>query len=137
MRHGVAARDARPSTTVVAAHVALSTATTAMMGFSLAFTCAWEDGSEGWTWPAAFSTEWMIVVVAVAAAAWGVVNTALSLSRPCSPRGVTAATVLVALTLGCSAVAAFVGPDHRIAVQLWIVCAMNLAYQAVGLRRTR
>ena len=63
---------------------------------------------------------------------WALLVTGVLIFRPARRRALGTATFLVALTLGICAVVGLFGPNS--ALQLWLVCAINLAYQAAHLR---
>ncbi|WP_159925061.1 hypothetical protein [Rhodococcus sp. WAY2] len=117
---------------LVGAHVALGAATVVTMVFSLAFLCTLDNGNDPWTWPARYSSAWYVCLAILASTVWALLVTGVLIFRPARRRGLGTATFLVAVTLGICAVVGLFGPNS--ALQLWLVCAINLAYQATHLR---
>ncbi|MCQ4118276.1 hypothetical protein [Rhodococcus tibetensis] len=117
---------------LVGGHLALGAATVVTMVFSLAFLCTLDNGNDPWTWPARYSSAWYVCAAILATTAWALLVTGVLIFRPGRRRGLGTATFFVAVALGIAAVVGLFGPNS--ALQLWLVCAINLAYQAAHLR---
>ena len=114
--------------------MALGGATVVIMAFSLAFVCTLDNGAQPWTWPGRYSAAWFVAAAIVSTTLWAlfVTGTVIFSSRP--RRALGTATFFVAAALGAAAVIGLFGPSESSALQLWLVCAMNLGYQAAHLR---
>ncbi|QSE89521.1 hypothetical protein JWS13_13250 [Rhodococcus pseudokoreensis] len=121
---------------LVGGHLALGGATVVIMAFSLAFVCTLDNGTQPWTWPGRYSAAWFVAAAIVSTTLWAlfVTGTVIFSSRP--RRALGTATFFVAAALGAAAVIGLFGPSESSALQLWLVCAMNLGYQAAHLRST-
>ncbi|WP_072689545.1 hypothetical protein [Rhodococcus marinonascens] len=122
---------------LVRGHLALGSATVVVMAFSLAFVCTLDNGNTPWTWPAPYSTDWFVVATIIAATLWALMVTCVVIFSSTPRQTLGTATFFVAAGLGASAVVGMFGSSENSALALWLVCAMNLGYQAAHLRSDR
>ncbi|MFC9554323.1 hypothetical protein ACFTWF_26165 [Rhodococcus sp. NPDC056960] len=119
---------------LVGGHLALGGATVVIMAFSLSFVCTLDNGTQPWTWPSRYSTAWFVAAAIVVTTLWALFVTGVVIFASGPSRALGTATLVVATALGAAAVIGLFGPSENSALQLWLVCAMNLGYQAVHLR---
>ncbi|MEV0945493.1 hypothetical protein [Rhodococcus sp. NPDC049939] len=145
MRHTVV-EQARPSApalqgtskkTLMLAHLALGGTTVVIMAFSLAFVCTLDNGDAPWTWPMPYSADWFVAATIISATLWALMVTYVVAFSSSARRTLGIATFVVAAGLGASAVVGMFGTTGNSALVLWLVCAMNLGYQATHLRFDR
>ncbi len=109
-------------------------ATVVIMAFSLAFVCTLDNGTQPWTWPSRYSTAWFVATTILATTLWALFVTGVVIFSSRPRRALATATFFVAAALGAAAVIGLFAPSENSALQLWLVCAMNLGYQAAHLR---
>lgn len=119
---------------LISGHLALGGATVVIMAFSLAFVCTLENGDGPWTWPAPYSTDWFVAISIAITTVWALWVTCVVIGSRKSHRTLSMLTAIVATGLGVGAMFGLLQPWENSALQLWLVSAMNLGYQAAHLR---
>ncbi|MFZ2173651.1 MAG: hypothetical protein WAW17_06360 [Rhodococcus sp. (in: high G+C Gram-positive bacteria)] len=119
---------------IVGGQVALGGASLVILGFSLAFACTLDNGNQPWMWPARYSAAWFVVATIMVTTLWTALVTLIALFASRPHRGIGTATFVVAAVLAVAAVAGLFRSSDSSAMQLWLICAMNLAYQATYVR---